>query len=99
MLTVKTNNVPREYLYAEQMPDSAWLEVDYPDDIGSEAFFKYAGEWYALNDFIHLATGSTPNFFKSEWDAFYPITAFSGVVMRYIRDEALIVVGYYTYTD
>jgi len=96
MITVTTNNVPRDVIDAWQLTPAERAEFDYLDwgaiDAGndSRSFFRYRGQLYDLHDGfeIHVPHG-TPG----RWDGFQSDSFFSGIVIRYCDDYERIVVG------
>ena len=98
MITITTNNQPRELLYlqdfseAEQQQirsDYAWMQ---PDDLECNyGFFRYRSIIYHLQDFIHA-----DDFGELEgWHGYHSYSYFSGVLIRLTEDCESVVVGRY----
>jgi len=88
-LTIHTNNVPREIVYALDLTAKERQEFDYIDweavDRGEEGrdFVRYKGEIYDLGEFQITSPG--PREFAA-WDGYQSDSYFSGALMRYVRE-------------
>lgn len=95
---ITTNNVPRLLIDSYQLSEKEREEFDYVDWQGVEegresaTFFRYRGRLYDLGEFQY--TGQTGNF--SGWDGYQSDSFFSGIVVRYVKDDTdYVVVGTY----
>ena len=84
-LRIITNNVPRLLLYGYELPDKVKSDFDYLDDIDSGDFVKYRGSYYDINEFMRISD-TAPELLQ-EWDGYSSDSFFSGIVIRYPRDE------------
>jgi hypothetical protein len=107
---VRTNNVPRDIVYFfeldEKQQTSARNEWDWmaDDEIEDAEFFFYKGELYCMADFqaVHneFWNPNPPEWMKG-WDGYTNDTAFSGMLVKYPREEwgdldtEHVIVGYY----
>ena len=99
MITITTNNQPRELLYlqdfseAEQQQirsDYDWME---PEDLECNfGFFRYRSSVYHLQDFMRA---SGPPVELEGWDGYHSDSYFSGVLIRLTEDCESVVVGRY----
>ena len=99
MMTVKTNNVPRDIIDAWELTLREREEFDYLDwekiEAGedSASFFRYRGELYDLGEFERWDNPNSPT--RAGWDGFTADTYFSGIVVRYVDECERVVVGTY----
>lgn len=94
MLNIITNNKPRELLCASDLTVSELDEFDYidePDELGLN-FFRYMGQVYSLDNFMYIKEDSAD---FSGWHGAQSMTAFSGVLMRYVDDNERVVIARY----
>ena len=97
-LTIKTNNVPRDYLFGSCFQGKERTEMlnqfDYLDEeeFDSRPFVNYRGYWYDLREF--LFTGDS-ELGKLKWQGYQSDSYFSGVVIRYVENNERIVMGTY----
>jgi hypothetical protein len=99
-LTIVTNNVPRELLYwyeltGDEQNEFDWIETDEQDQY---EFFRYKGWTYCLADFMRIEHHNDADF--SAWDSYSNDSFFSGVLIKYPRDDwgldsERIIVGWY----
>lgn len=78
-LTIKTNNQYREILMGYDVPEQYRDDFDYMDNIDENMFFKYKGQYYALDQFM---VGTSD---REELEGFHGIhnaTYFSGVLIK-----------------
>jgi hypothetical protein len=89
MMTIITNNVPRETIYGFELTEKEKEEFDYysPDELNDATFFRYKGRLYDLGEFMRF---DSPTLFKG-WDGYSSDSFFSGVLVRYHMED-----GYYT---
>jgi hypothetical protein len=94
-MTIRTNNVPRDLLYWNDLTSKEQKEFDYlTENAVSDGltFFRYNGAAYDLGSFQH--TSHLP--FKG-WDGYMSDTYFSGILVKYVNDyEQIIVATYYS---
>ena len=102
MLKVITNHVPRDVVNGYEMDpeilfDEFDIDVNDPEldedmiaDLCSMQFVKFRDVWYNLEDFITTSPGpwnhGLPEEFK-EWDGYSSDSFFSGVLLKYARDD------------
>ena len=94
MVTIITNNQPRELLCASDLTAKELEEFDYldePDELGYN-FFRYRGQVYSLDNFMRV-NASDETF--AGWHGSQGMTYFSGVLMRYTDCGDGCVVGRY----
>lgn len=95
-MDIVTNNIPRNLIDAYQLSDKAREEFDYLDwekiDNGEDSatFFRYKGRLYDLGEFVR-----TPESLKP-WDGMAYDTVFSGVLIRLVDDDQIIVGQYFS---
>lgn len=88
-LTIISNNVPRELVTWQELPESErhWFEYILTSDLASEddqyspRFFNYRGSWYDANEFTIAPDDMRP------WEGIRTETFFSGVLIRYPRED------------
>jgi hypothetical protein len=101
MITIRTNRQPRAILQRYELSQRESAEFDYlADDEGT--FFRYRGLVYDLGEFCRvIPQGSTrchptecddPAF--SGWDGYMSDSFFSGVLVKFVDDESVIVGAY-----
>jgi hypothetical protein len=106
--TVKviTNNVPRDTIDAWELNADERAHFDYLDwsaiDAGNDSatFFRYKGELYDMSEFSAswglTHNGGLPHWLNA-WDGYMSDSFWSGMVVRYVKDDIndRIVVGRY----
>lgn len=104
-LTITTNHHLREVIDAWQLSAAEREQFDYLDWVAiddgrdSASFVRYKGELYDLSDF-QVIDRMAPTDFKG-WDGYASDSFFSGMLVRYARDEwgeldpEYVIVGYY----
>jgi len=92
MSTIKTNNVPRLLLYANELTDQERIDFDYMDDIETGDFFRYKGLVYSIDEFTRVDDNSD---FLGGWDGYSSDSYFSGVLIKLCDDTDYIIVGSY----
>jgi hypothetical protein len=100
-LTIVTNNVPRDVLYAWDLTLGERAEFDYLDFAAIErgedsaSFFRYKGDVYDLGEFMRW--DGVPYSPLAVWDGYQSDTFFSGLLVRYCEDfEQVVVARYYS---
>lgn len=95
MVTIKTNNVPRNITDAYELSAAERAEFDYLNwdaiDSGSDSasFVRFKGELYDLGEFM---VSTNPEL--SHWDGHRSDSFFSGLVIRFDRNDAdKVIVG------
>ena len=95
-LTIKSNNVPRNYSYGVNFNGKERTEMleqfDYltEEDFNQHRFINYKGFWYDLCDFMLVRDNELK---KLKWDGISTDTYFSGVIVRYVEDDEQVVMG------
>ena len=95
-LTIKTNNVPRNYSYGSDFNGKKRQEMleefDYltEEDFNQHRFVNYKGIWYDLCDFMLVRDNELK---KLKWDGISTDSFFSGVIVRYVEDDEQVVMG------
>jgi hypothetical protein len=98
MLTIRTNNVPRDLISAFEFDSAQYsklrAEFDYMDDADFELamFFKYRGQVYALDEFLR----TDGDLLAQGWQGICNQTYFSGLVVKIIESCQSVVVGRYS---
>lgn len=100
MINIVTNNVPRDVISGYEMDpkilkkefdiDIEGMNDDQIGDLCSMEFVKFRGVWYDLQDFITTRPGpwnhGLPEEFR-EWDGYSSDSFFSGVLLKYARED------------
>ena len=90
MLTIRTNNAPRELLCWGDLTTKEQGEFDYINDPETATFFRYRGWPYDLGEI--MSVDDMP--FKG-WHGYASDSYFSGIVIRLVDDGERIVCGTY----
>ena len=96
-VTVKTNNVPRDLIWAHDLNVAQHTklrqEFDYmsDEDFQGGMFFQYRGEFYSLSEFLTL----NGDLLAQGWQGICGQTAFSGLVVKIVESCTSVVVGSY----
>lgn len=100
-LTIITNNVPRFTVDAYELTLEERKEFDYLNweaiekGEDSATFFRYKGEVYDLGEF--QVSRGMPGFSPlCNWDGYHNDSFFSGIVVRYVDDESIVVGRFYS---
>ena len=92
MLTIKTNNTPRNLVYGYELTDKKKAEFDYIEDIDTHGFFIYKESLYDPSEFVRA-----PEDIPGNWQGIHNETFFSGILIKYTEDyEQIIVASYYS---
>lgn len=100
--TVKTNNVPRDVIFAHELTAAERADFDYIDwpaiDRGetSAEFVRYKGVLLDLGEFFAdygILKGSGLPAHLSAWDGYQSDTFFSATVVRYVDNFERVVIG------
>lgn len=96
-ITVITNNVPRDILYAHELTLAEREQFGYINWDAAESgeeipeFVRYKGDLLDLGEFSATPIGSsgngTINEWMSEWSGYINDTYFSGVLVKYVGTE------------
>ena len=91
-LQIITNNQEREIVYGHELPIDNRDDFDYLNDEKYQfnEFIVYRGTVYDLNQFMRVAEDGA---FK-DWDGVHGETAFSGVLVK-IVDSEFVIMGRY----
>ncbi len=108
-MTIRTNNVARPIIDAWELTEKEQAEFDYLDwdaikeGNDSASFFRYRGQLYDMGQFCrvipqgavshHPCDCQNPDF--AGWHGYMSDSFFSGMLVRYVDDES-IVVGVYS---
>ena len=90
-LQIVTNNVPRQMLSGYELTDSEKEDFDYIDDIDCADFVRFKGRLYDVNDFMVCRS---PEHLPG-WDGYHGDSYFSGVLIRLVDSDAVIMGTYY----
>ena len=95
-MEIITNNKPRPMLSLWELPEDVQKDFDYvlPDD-GSCRFVKYKGAWLDCFDMQSISREQGFDQFKG-WHGIASDTFFSGVLVRFVNDNDVIVGRYFT---
>lgn len=91
-MEIITNNKPRFLIYGFELTDKEKSEFDYLDDIETNSFFRYKKQVYNLGEFMRIE--NIPEFEK--WHSYHSDSFFSGVLIKLIDDESILVGRYYS---
>lgn len=97
-LTIKTNNVPRDYLFGSYIQGKERQEMleqfDYltEEEFNEQCFVNYKGYWYDLSQFLLVNNSELA---KLKWQGYSSDSFSSGVVIRYVDNNDRIVMGTY----
>lgn len=93
IMEIRTNNVPRLLKYGYEMPENLRTEFDYieEEDFATHDFFIFKGQWYDLAEFMRCDS----EHFKG-WDGYASDSYFSGVLVRILDDERVVVGQYFS---
>ena len=98
-LTITTNSVPRNIIYGYELPESVRPDFDYIDaeDFDGHAFIQYKGRYYDLSDFMRIEPHNSFNCITEfqNWSGYQGESYFSGVLIKWVDDERVIVGRYY----
>jgi len=96
-MNIITNNKPRPLLALYELPEKAQAEFDYvlPDD-GSCRFVKYKGWWHDCFDMQRTTDLSFSPFHYMGWHGIASDSYFSGVLVRFVDDDQVIVGRYFS---
>lgn len=94
-MEIITNNIPRPLLAFWELPVKAQKDFDYvPPDDGSCRFVKYKGGWVDCFDMQSISRELGFSQFKG-WDGIASDSYFSGVLVRLVDDDQVIVGRYF----
>jgi len=90
-MNITTNRKPRFLLDWHDLTERERKEFDYidePEANGSARFFRYMGRAYDTHEFTRSPVKG--------WDGCAADSYFSGVVIKFVRDERIVVGTYYS---
>ena len=91
-MQIITNNIPRQLIYGYELTDKEKSNFDYLDDIDSHNFIKYKGFIYDVGEFM-----STYNMDSlKDWDGYSSDSYFSGVLIKIIDSDYVLMARYYS---
>ena len=95
MLTVKTNNQPRDIVYGYELPADVLSDFDYleGDALPDAEFVKYKGQWYHLGD-VESPHGLPEDSPLRRWDCFVGESFFSAVVFKFTDNFERVICGH-----
>lgn len=95
-MQIVTNNKPRPMVALWELPEKVQKDFDYvlPDDT-SYRFVKYKGHWMDCFDMQSISREQGFSQF-SGWHGIASDTFFSGVLVRFVNDNDVIVGRYYS---
>lgn len=99
MLTIITNNVPRNLIYGYELTPKEREAFDYLDfsehgDGLTHDFARYKGEVYDLSEFTVWDNPNSP-LTGTGWDGMMSDTFFSGVLVKYVENFERVIMGRY----
>jgi hypothetical protein len=102
-MKITTNNVPRDVIDAYLLTEAERADFDYLpwDKIetgeDSASFVRYKGDLIDLGDVPSLHSHGAPSDAFPGWDGYISETFFSGILIRYPRDDSFetVIVGRY----
>ena len=98
-LTIITNNIPRNIIYGYELPESIRADFDYidADEFHYHNFVLYKGNYYDLSDFMRIEPHNSFNCITEfqNWSGYHGESYFSGVLIKWVDDERVIVGRYY----
>ena len=93
MLTIKTNNQPREILSGFALTEKERAEFDYLENIDESSFFRYRGTVYDLGEFMRI--DNMPDF--DGWHGYASDSFFSGILVKFTDcNDGVIVATYFS---
>ena len=91
-MRIITNNQPRQLIYGYELTEKQRQDFDYLEDIDGNNFVKYKGNIYDVSEFM-----STHNMDSLKgWDGYSSDSFFSGILIKYIDSDTVIVGRYYS---
>lgn len=93
MVTIRTNNVPRNLLDWSELTNKEQAEFDYIDEpeYATQRFFRYRGWAYDVQEFMSTHDMGT----LKGWDGYSSDSYFSGVLIKLVCDCEQVIVGSY----
>lgn len=93
-MKIVTNNVPRTMKYGYEMPEKFRADFDYidADDFDLHGFIVYKGQWYDSDEFMRVENNSE----LIGWDGYTSDSYFSGVLIRLVDSDHVIIGRYYS---
>ena len=98
-ITIITNNIPRNIIYGYELPESIRADFDYidADEFHYHNFVLYKGNYYDLSDFMRIEPHNSFNCISEfhNWSGYHGDSYFSGVLIKLVNDEQVIMGRYY----
>jgi hypothetical protein len=93
-VTIKTNRRWRNFVYSNDVPvDILVTQFNHLDlDVHFDQFFRYRGWWYHVTDFMGFGDPHSP-LAALGWDGYHADSYFSGVVIRFHRNDEQYMIG------
>jgi hypothetical protein len=97
-MEIITNNQPRHANYgmyfAGSLRQKLLAEFDYlsEEEFDIAEFFNYRGNWYSVGEFKWVV--ASPHEHLYGWDGYHSDSYFSGIVIKYLYGEGVIVGRY-----
>jgi hypothetical protein len=94
MVTIRTNNIPRELIDWSDLTNKEQAEFNYVSDpqYATQRFFRYRGWTYDVQEFMSTHDmGST----LRGWDGYSSDSYFSGILVKLVCDCERVIVGSY----
>ena len=96
-ITIVTNNKPRFIIYGFELTQKEKKGFDYYEDdeeLDNQTFFRYKGNVYCMEDFMRIDKNSPFDYKK--WNGYSSDSFFSGILVKIVDDESVIVGRYYS---
>lgn len=94
-LTIITNNIPREIFTGYDVPEQFHSDFDYMDDIADNYFFKYKGQFYALDQFMRIPGNQNIDSEYNNYHGVHNEGYFSGILIKLDDSGELVTVARY----
>jgi hypothetical protein len=97
-LKIFGNNHPVPIVYGWELTPKERKEFDYlsDDEMDGEAFFRYKGNVYSLDEFMRIEGAGTSEL-RSIADGIHNDTYFSGILVKYVdSNDAVLVYTFYS---
>lgn len=97
-MKIQSNYHWRPFVYRADVPPAILAsEFDWLDAEADDGFFKYRGWWYHVSEFYGTAGLDAFGMAAMDvWDAHYPDSFYSGIVIRFGEDDQYQVGTYYS---
>lgn len=90
MITVTTNNQPRQLIYGYELPENKRADFDYipEDEFEFHDFVKYKDEFYDMDEIMRIPNDSGD---LKDWDGYVGQSTFDCILVKLVDDESVIV--------